>query len=656
MISLNTSLPYLAFKTASAEEFNALVKSFAESTGRVKYLEDTPGEYNVIVNDVPLEDTFTVTDGAPLLVLAFRADNDTPSEDVTIVKAKANNFIEVKEVVNVKKTLGGAPKQAAAPLAAVGEGSTLYFTNTNASGAGSLWAVMNSASNGDVILPSPSLFNGTRFITISFPHSFPLGSAAPARVSLKSGKPGYKVILDFNNVDVSSTVNGSISASFEDIVFLNYAGSGGSYAQVQITNAASGYASFNRCAFVNWNNDALVMFRHSSTSNTAKIDFYSCLFIKSAASTVVNGWAVSGYVTRSLVSCSFYNSGTTGYPVINTAQISTLNYCVADIASAAAARVTYSTNGTAITGTAEDIKTGEEGSLDYFGYTQDKTLGAVSGGIYSDYLAFSENKPPSSFVGIYNGVANCESVNHCFTFARLDRNYKGDELIDTRRALFYSAASPEKKLGKFYKANATSVNVVSNTTQDNFTLHFIPAYTSHFDINGAYYFGASAESATNKAVTVKAVITSGLDIKEYCGAPNLFYIGSSSSISSLVVSDWAFNSVTGSSPSEITQLNKASCFKFNFNSDVTINYPADSVNAADNTYIQYDGAKVTVMVGSEDVTEQLKAAGKIVDYVAQDYITYIFGEDNAALATLALDTPVLEAQARVKFFGVKEHD
>lgn len=666
-VNFATSLPQVALVLDDKDALLAYVARVSTSKGRVQALESVADSSELFFNGSAVFSS--VAAGSIVYALAFTPAagwEDSPDDGVFVFESqKSNSLTLYSEDKPAPKNATSAPKTTGSPLGAAPLGALAAeppqertFTNLNASGPGSLWATVLASNDGDVITPATELWSSGRSITVPYPHPFPLGTSNHARVSIKSGRPGYKVVLDFNNADVSSLVSTSIAGqAFEDVVFKNYAGSGGSYAQVQFANNASGTASFTRCGFIGWASSSLIMFRHSSVSNTAKCSFYNCVFAKSTNSGAGNGWAVSGYCSDVLSACTFDNSGTSGYPVSNTAQFTTLEFNVSNVSSAATTTATLGRGGFAIIASSEPIDDGPSTGVDYFGEPNDGTIGAVSGGLYTSYKAASQGQLLGSFIGVFSSVAESTHISHAFTFKRLDRDIYGAPIATLNpaaTALFYIGAKPTDVPGRLYEAHATTAEVSSNNVDDGYMYTITPAYMTHFYVDRQYVVDAAVSGLVWEAKTTDIIASSGLDSVTYSVGPSLYLIAEKSEIRSLAASDWSFNGFDGSSVRNITSVSNARGFVFNFKNDAAVYFPDGSSNYNLNTYKQYSGAKVQVFVGSEDKTEELKAAGKIVDFIATDYIAYVFGEQDAALATLALDTPVLEKDLRVQFFGVKD--
>lgn len=346
--TIKTTLQRLAFGTiASDDNFAAVVRGFADTVGRVKTLETDGGDYTINANGAAIADeqgrpvVFHIDEGEALVALAFNPSAAPIPYNVETVAAVAENVVETlpfseswaedsieqdddeqddeiksdeQETPPIKSAAFGfsaAPLSlGAAPTlgAAVGDPKTIYFSNTNASGAGSFRAAILSANAGDTIEPDDELKKLLPF-KIDYNYDFPLNED----VSIKSGVVGKKIILDFKGGGGISFTGALVGQTFEDVVFYNVVNNSQSYAIIQFSSTASGSASFVRCGFVGWSSSSLPLFRHASTNTRAKLNFDSCVFGKSSDHGAVNGWALSGYVVGDCVYNTFANNGLTGY-------------------------------------------------------------------------------------------------------------------------------------------------------------------------------------------------------------------------------------------------------------------------------------------------------------------------------------------------------
>lgn len=669
MITFKTSLPFVCVQIGGdADVFAAQVKGGALSIGRLQTLELSPGAYNVRFN----AETFPAesSENFNIYFLAYKPGEllDPVAENFKTFPAAATNTVDAtrsEEETAAPKKLSAAPSAAsfaAAPqLGAVPAAvpKTLIFTNTNSSGAGSFRQCVLDSSPGDTIEPSEELKKQLP-IFINYPYNFPIGQNDGGGVNIRSGVTGKKIILDFKDqggVSVTSSLNGQI---VEDVVFLNVKNDGNSYAVVQFAASASGRASFIRCGFAGWKSAALPCFRHASTNTTAALLFDTCVFLKSADLGATNGWAVNGNIIYQVKNSTFHNNGLSGYFINSTASAELpAENCVVTAASAAGTTCVLPAAANdlaatfAIIGSSSPVTGGSETGVDYFGAANDGTIGAVSGGIYTNYAEIATND--GSYLGKFNNIANIGTINNSFTYSRLDRNITGrfNALQGISKGLFKLSA-PLDKIDSLpivlAKETKEQVNIV-NHNNNTFTVSVIPDNVAFFSVNGGYKWGAVFSDTFNGARLIKIELTSGLDSKTIYAAPKVYYLGEAERITQLSKQDWTTDGFSGSPTDYIETIEAAKGFTFLFNKSAAFVYPADALNTLNNKFVYPHGESLKVFKGLEDITADLEAAGLLVEYTPESYLDYVFGS-LTDVAVYALDISAINTPSeKLAFFG-----
>ena len=677
--TINTSLPRIAIAASDdAKTFADVVKQYADSIGRVKSLTDEAGVYSLTINGNAAQDDgkpvlFNVGDDETLFALAYRGKDEAAALALDAVMfnftAESSNTIETtlndepdETSARPKAKMMSAPQMSTPPLTATTP-KTLYFTNTNASGSGSLRACFESANVGDTIEPAEALRSSFPLL-IAYKYDFPIGEYTGGGVSLRSGVPGQKIVLDFKEqggVSVSGRLAGQ---AFEDVVFLNVNNDANSYGVLQFAASASGSATFTRCGFGGWTSNSIVMFRHASTSTTARLTFDTCVFVKSANLGAVNGWALNGNVLHQVLNSTFNNNGNTGYFLTSSsaADLAAAN-CVCDVASASGTLCTLPATENdaaatfAILASNNDITGGASTGVDYFGNANDGTIGAISGGVYTNFETIKTDN--GTYLGKFTNIANVNELDNVLTYTRIDRNIIGTvnarAKTDAAAAALFKTSEPLDKIATVpvYLAHATTfdytVRVIGTDTAE---ASIIPAYMAHYNIGEYNAIDSYLNVTIYGAVCGVATITSGLDTKTLYIAPSIYYIGDADTISTLIAAQWSINGFSGTATEDITPLADARGYTFILNKSVTFKYAANASNMFDNRFVLHQGVELVVMRGFTDITQELKNRGLIVEYVPTSYLDYVFG-DLVDTAVYALDiSGVSSASDKAAFFGV----